>query len=189
MYAYYTRRIILKLFKINLWHQSNFKNRDYAKFIVENANINFKNAYLFDIGCGLAEVSSRIPCKKRFLIDTDSNIIFFLRTKYWIHRIFRKVEVHSKLQDNLLPSKKEKVLFLILNFTHNLDFHNLQKLIDMCMNTTSNYVIYIDTINHENYKFDHSKVLNSKYSHVSIKNMGTFRNGRSLWSLKPKKAK
>ena len=187
MISYYQRRIIIKLFKLDLWHQSLINSRNYAQALISHiSSIQQKPYdYVIDIGCGLGEISSQIRSRNRILIDTDPRIVLFLKFKYFFKIFLGQLSVYASLT-NVTPFKSgHKNLYLILNFTHNLEFDVVHDIITQCIELSDTYTIYIDTVNAQGYKIDHERRLRSALSDKDLTLIKTFSDGRKIWSIQP----
>ena len=110
--------VLRRLLQFDPWHaNAAYSCRPYKKIVVDLVN-SLRPETVFEVGCGLGDILSRVRARDRFGLDTDSAVIRGARflhpgRTHWINGDAASIEKH------MLPRQRIDCLIMV-NWIHNL---------------------------------------------------------------------
>ncbi|WP_020558606.1 class I SAM-dependent methyltransferase [Thiofilum flexile] len=151
-------KYIQKKFNIDGWHVTGYHLRPYKSQVVDLIN-NLKPNSILEVGCGLADILSKINCPNKIGIDSDPNVI---KAANYIHRKQKINFITASLEESfegIISSNIEKVdILLLVNWIHQIPFDVLYLHIYKLISYFEVKYIILDIIepNAIGYRYHHS---------------------------------
>jgi hypothetical protein len=171
-------------FKFDQWHISSLKERKYALDIIDFLNNRpcEQRRSAIEVGCGLGDIIRNLKFRTKFGLDRENNVLSAARFLNFI--AFKK----ASFSDFFFPSSSlngEYDVIIMVNWIHSIAPELLKQTINeyFTCHLLENGCIVIDTVQAENYKFNHDiKYLTSDLPCEIIK-IGDYINQREVFAI------
>jgi hypothetical protein len=179
------RHVLQLIFGFNKWHIMPLKSKRYAQDIISYCNKWSQHNSYVEIGCGLGDIIRNVHCKQRIGYDIAQNV---LNAAGFLSQLYcqKNISFHTFTfpEDEILVGGHDCIV--LVNWIHNIQPSVLKENIEKYFteNINDNGFIIIDTVQDEEYQFNHDiKFLTSGLS-CSIEKIGDYERQRKVWAIK-----
>ncbi|HEY5588582.1 MAG TPA: class I SAM-dependent methyltransferase [Candidatus Paceibacterota bacterium] len=177
------RKVLKKIFNYNNWHISPLLSRKYAQELILFLNKLENNKNYLEIGCGLGDIIRNVNFKKRLGLDYEKEV---LRAARFLSLLsFQPNIIYRNFTFPIDQIEGKFDVIVLVNWIHNIEPEILKsKLSDYFqINLNRNGMIIIDTIQNNEYKYNHKVNFLAENLLCEINRIGKYENQREIWEI------
>ena len=173
--------ILYKIFNFDKWHSQTVVGNHYSSLIIKTVNLSKANNVV-EIGCGLGDIILNINAKNKLCLDQSQEVLnaaSFISKLKFAKAFFKKFDF---INDNLID--KHDVIIMV-NWPHIINEKILGEKFSILFNNNLNKsgFIIIDTVNDENYRYNHDINLLTQNLNCDVHKIGEFNPKRIIWKV------
>lgn len=150
-------RYLQKKYGFDSWHLRPIEFRDYALLVIKMATELFseeicsENGLTVELGCGMGEIISKVPCARKIGVDISESVIECAK------------KLHTDIEFNVGSfndiTDKNIELFIMVNFLHDISGDVIKEAINGLISRNCIKIFIIDrleNIDNSNYSYAHN---------------------------------